>query len=322
MTYTYDDIITAKDILADRVKQEDIIGKEGWFLNCIPRDFSEKTLEYTGSLGELFDFDCDANFPFYDGGLCWQYFLPKKKPTYEERQAEWIKENDIKTGDKVRIVRKARDNEGGWDNNWAPSMSDAVGEVGCVIEDPSASGIRVETDDCSFAYPYFVLEKVADKPDYTEADIISSPDDPRLKNAIGKQVYYQSARSLVLLEAIGDALTGTLTGIDENSGLSFFSVNNVSNWRYIIIKKGQPEPEFIPFDLSKKEDRARLRGAWIRRKDYPGDEYQIVGISITNNLIFFDDSAQLVTDVLLERCEFVDGSPCGKLANTQQITSK
>ena len=79
MEYTYDDIITAKDILAGRVKQEDIIGKEGWFLNCIPRDFSEKTLEYTGSLGELFDFDCDANFPFYDGELCWQYFLPKKE---------------------------------------------------------------------------------------------------------------------------------------------------------------------------------------------------------------------------------------------------
>lgn len=36
MTYTYDDIVTAKDILTGRVKKEDIIGKEGWFLDNIP----------------------------------------------------------------------------------------------------------------------------------------------------------------------------------------------------------------------------------------------------------------------------------------------
>ena len=117
MTYTYDDIITAKDILAGRVKQEDIIGKEGWFLNCIPRDFSEKTLEYTGSLGELFDFDCDANFPFYDGELCWQYFLPKKETekkyvpfdlSNEKDRAKlrgaWIREKDSPRKTEMQII--------------------------------------------------------------------------------------------------------------------------------------------------------------------------------------------------------------------------
>ena len=247
MTYTYDDIITAKDILAGKVKPEDIVGKDGWFTDVTSNlklaiDKDEMAILVSGTLDHIDDNDI-IKFSS-EGGSSWNYFIPKKEKPYEERQAEWIKENDIKVGDKVRIVRKARDNEGGWDNNWAPSMSDAVGKVGCVIEDPRASGIRVETDDCSFAYPYFVLEKVEDKPTYTE-------------------------------------------------------------------------PEYIPFDLSKEEDRARLRGAWIRRKDYPGDEYQIVGISITNNLIFFDDSAQLVTDVLLERCEFVDGSPCGKLVEEE-----
>ena len=237
--YTYDDIITAKDMLTGKVRKEDLIGKDGWFTDVpgnLKRAIDKDDMDILVS-GTLDQID-DARVRFFsEKDTPWDYFIPKKESTYEERQAEWIKENDIKVGDKVRIVRKARANEGGWDNNWVPSMSDTVGEVGRVIDDSSAVGIRVETDDCSFAYPYFVLEKV--------------------------------------------------------------------------------EPKYIPFDLGKEEDRARLRGAWIRRKDYPGDEYQIVGISITNNLVFFDDSAQLVTDVLLERCEFVDGSPCGRLVEEE-----
>ena len=174
-----------------------------------------------------------SEHPFKNKDAGYQCIIRTKEPSYEERQAEWVKANNLKVGDKVRIVRKARGKEGGWDNYWTSSMNDAVGEVGCVIKALGASGIGVETDSCSFDYPYFVLKKV--------------------------------------------------------------------------------ESKYIPFDLGKEEDRARLRGAWIRRKDYPGDEYQIVGISITNDLVFFDDSAQLVTEALLERCEFVDGTPCGKL---------
>ena len=155
--------------------------------------------------------------------------------------------------------------------------------------------------------------------EYTYKDVIIDPEDPRVE--IGAEYYFaDNPRTVLSLQEDHKAIPRKLAKVAPNDSFPFFAESGCA-WTCIIRKK-EPEKKYVPFDLSKEEDRARLRGAWIRRKDYPGDEYQIVGISITNNLIFFDDSAQLVTDVLLERCEFVDGSPCGKLANTQQITSK
>ena len=49
MTYTYDDIVTAKDILTGKVKKEDIIGKNGWLLDCIPQDMSLNVIARLGS---------------------------------------------------------------------------------------------------------------------------------------------------------------------------------------------------------------------------------------------------------------------------------
>lgn len=147
--------------------------------------------------------------------------------------------------------------------------------------------------------------------EYTYKDVIIDPEDPRIE--IGAEYYYgDSPRDVITRANSKDAIAYLAELEAADVGCSFY----IDDFHHqcIIRKK---EPEYIPFDLTKEEDRARLRGAWIRRKDYPGDEYQIVGISITNNLIFFDDSAQLSTDVLLKRCEFVDGSPCGKLVEEE-----
>lgn len=147
---------------------------------------------------------------------------------------------------------------------------------------------------------------------YTYADVIIDPEDPRVE--IGKEYYFgDNPRTVLLFLEDHKVIPKKLTKVVLNDSWPFRTEDGCY-WSCIIRKK---EPEYIPFDLTKEEDRARLRGAWIRRKDYPGDEYQIVGISITNNLIFFDDSAQLSTDVLLKRCEFVDGSPCGKLVEEE-----
>lgn len=54
MEYTYDDIVTAKDILTGKVKEENIIGKRGWFLNCIPQDMS---LNEIMRIGLLYDYE-------------------------------------------------------------------------------------------------------------------------------------------------------------------------------------------------------------------------------------------------------------------------
>lgn len=76
---------------------------------------------------------------------------------------------------------------------------------------------------------------------------------------------------------------------------------------YFIRKK---EPKYVPFDLMKEEDRARLRGAWLRLKEHSNEVmvkaiYPFIGrVSIDND--------EVITEFLLENYEFIDGTPCGK----------
>lgn len=239
MEYTYDDIVTAKDIATGKVKVEDIIGKKGWFLDCIPRDLSKKRLEFTGSCGDFSDFDYDANFPFYDGENSWQYFLPEKEKSYEERQAEWVKSNNLKVGDKVRIVKEWPGFEDG--------SNPTIGMTG-----------KIESVDDLYA---------------------------KVRLDSGDWWYYKL-----------DAL-----------------------------KPLKDEPEYIPFNLSLKEDRDFLRGQWIKQKDSPKKtEMQIIGFRITETDKEWccDLGSWVPAEDLLSDWVFLYGSPVGRLANDQQITSK
>lgn len=192
--YTYDDIVTAKDILTGKVNEKDVIGKKGWLLDCIPRDMSLNVIARLGVHVCLTEIDLDSISPFGDGGIPFTYFLPEKeesapepavpgtsaekieKESYEERQDEWLKANDIAGGDKVRIVRRAESHEDGWDNTWTAHMDDDVGKVGFVVEDNGDNGIRVDTENGCWSYPYFVLEKVKDEPACIPFDL-SKPED-------------------------------------------------------------------------------------------------------------------------------------------------
>ena len=69
------------------------------------------------------------------------------------------------------------------------------------------------------------------------------------------------------------------------------------------------EKTWIPFDLSKKEDRARLRGAWVREKS-DGVESMITTLWPTSVVVEGYDAMD--ADDLLEAFEFIDGTPCGK----------
>lgn len=183
MTYTYDDIVTAKDILTGKVKKEDIIGKTGWFLDCIPQDMRLEEIARLGLNSSLYDIDLDKDEPFSYGNedIPYTYFLPEKEESYEERQKEWIAANNIKLGDKVRILRKARDHENGWLNRWGGlEMDREVGKIGRVTS--IFSDIRVDTDTNWFFYPYFVLEKVEDEPEYVPLDLSREEDRQLLRD--------------------------------------------------------------------------------------------------------------------------------------------
>ena len=140
---------------------------------------------------------------------------------------------------------------------------------------------------------------------YTYEDIIINPNDPRLENAIGKKVYYSATIKDCIKDANYDFMPCKLKDINMNIDVPFIieAPNFLTRKEYIIIKK-EPEVKYVPFDLSKKEDRDFLRGKWIRHK-VTGDEYQITVLS--NNLAISCTGIEL-----LKYYTFIDGTPVGK----------
>ena len=81
--------------------------------------------------------------------------------SYEKRQREC----GLKVGDFVKILRKAKDDENGWDNYWSEEMDTWVGKTGEIIGGSEGVGLKVflEEENDWWFFPYFVLEKVEDK---------------------------------------------------------------------------------------------------------------------------------------------------------------
>jgi hypothetical protein len=81
------------------------------------------------------------------------------KAEYLQRQATSF----IKKGDRVRVVRKARGHEGGWDNVWVDSMDCLVGKVR-KVRGVTELGIQLRRrkGEAPFSFPYFVLQVVND----------------------------------------------------------------------------------------------------------------------------------------------------------------
>lgn len=95
--------------------------------------------------------------------------IGKKKRTkmtrdeYKEAQNKWIDTNKISPGDRVRITRTAKNEEGGWGEVWVTEMNEAVGKIGVIDDFARHYGVVVcvdleNTTRKSFYYPYFVLE--------------------------------------------------------------------------------------------------------------------------------------------------------------------
>lgn len=226
---------TYKDVIIDPEDSRVEMGAEYYYCDnpstCLERA-NKEDVAHLAVLEKVY-LNAIAHFFIDDAySIC---IIRKKEPSYAERQEKWIKENNIKKGDKVRVVRQAYDNEDGWDNFWAEDMDEAVGKVGTfsgIPAVPRESGIDVDVPDVGgFRYPYFVLEKV--------------------------------------------------------------------------------EQKYVPFDLSKEEDKARLRGAWIKLKEHSNEVMVKAIYPFFNNVSI--DNEEVSTDFLLENYKFLDGTPCGKL---------
>jgi len=73
----------------------------------------------------------------------------------------------FKKGDQVRILRKAKTRERGWENSWVDPMDAAVGKIGTVVSTAFGGQHDVEVEVQGlpepWGFPDFVLQKVVRK---------------------------------------------------------------------------------------------------------------------------------------------------------------
>lgn len=284
MEYTYADVII--DPNDPRVE----IGAE-YYWGASPRDTIDRANNKGGALPLfLIDREKEHTFPFYfcqgslEGG---SHFLIRKK-AYVEKQAEWIKTNDIKAGDKVRIIREFYDSEDSFSYIFHfPEMKRLIGKI-CEICSLWTDGIKVFNEDKSFTWiwPFFCLEKV-EEPEFKVGDFVKEKE---------------------------TRLVGVITEKTEDE---FAVYQNCPN-TVLLFEAEELEPvkaHLEPFNLNDKKDRDMLRGKWISPKDEEFmDECMITGFHSFEkgkvSLCLAGNGYLSPEDALSLWC-FLDGSPCG-----------
>lgn len=156
--YTFDDVIINPD--DPRVE----FGKEYYYADFPIRvlDYANSDIRTTGILKSISGVSPETPFEVYacEVTTSWACLIRKKELSYVERQSKWLADNNVKVGDKVRVVRKAQSREDGWGNAWVEDMDDWVGKVFKVDRIYSDDGIRLVDSHSWWVFPYFVLEKV------------------------------------------------------------------------------------------------------------------------------------------------------------------
>ncbi len=169
----------------ERVKE--LVGKKVWAFDS----HSDTDMPSIGTLKGV-DPD-DSCYPFnikpieYNEVYRFRFIAPYHEPTYSERQDEWIADNGVQVGTKVRITRKAGDYEYGWGTIWGPSMDDFVGKIGEVREIGYNIGLQLKFESTSFWLPYFVLEVVKET-NYVPFDLDEEMDRNMLRGAWVKKI--------------------------------------------------------------------------------------------------------------------------------------
>lgn len=165
--------------------------------------------------------------------------------------------------------------------------------------------------------------------EYTYKDIIIDPDSDEANNAIGKVCLFgESPRELLSDAYMDKAPEGILTNMEDG----FFVVDNEGYWDCIIVKKEEPKPKYVPFESTHEFISAYYKanneivvntesmlsgfGMWLRCKenfDSNARPFLACVSEIYDDCITIGKYPDPITfKGLLEYCEFLDGSPCGK----------
>ena len=168
--------------------------------------------------------------------------------------------------------------------------------------------------------------------EYTYADIIMDPEDPRLEGAIGKECYLSDFPKIVLDVARSNSTVDRLKRIEKEKACPFVNEEEESNWAVIIIKKEEPKPEFMPFKniseflnayrsvvrwLGEQDLYLNNRGIWLKDKDKDGVFYVVTEIW-KDGVVLGSDRHTTIWEDLLDGYTFLDDTPCGKLAEEEQ----
>lgn len=147
-------------------------------------------------------------------------------------------------------------------------------------------------------------------PEYNYKDVIIDPKDSRVE--IGAEYWF----GMTPKDCIGKANSGKMTGrlafmADEDKPFGCHTGSAHSLSFPCIICKKEPKKKLVPFDLLNEEDRAKLRGAWVRSRDVPNNAYQITRMNA--KYVFLGNRTDCISpDTLKDVYEFIDGSPCGQ----------
>ena len=79
---------------------------------------------------------------------------------YINLQKEWIKENNIKQGSRVKVLTKSVTYKNGWKNGWVPAMNNFINIIFTLDENfnNNQHGIYL---NCGYSFPYFSLKKIS-----------------------------------------------------------------------------------------------------------------------------------------------------------------
>ena len=168
--------------------------------------------------------------------------------------------------------------------------------------------------------------------EYTYADIIMDPEDPRLEGAIGKECYLSDFPKIVLDVARSNSTVDRLKRIEKEKACPFVNEEEESNWAVIIIKKEEPKPEFMPFKniseflnayrsvvrwLGEQDLYLNNRGIWLKDKDKDGVFYVVTEIW-KDGVVLGSDRHTTIWEDLLDGYAFLDNSPCGRFVKESE----
>lgn len=145
--------------------------------------------------------------------------------------------------------------------------------------------------------------------EYTYKDIIIAPNDERLRGHSNQEFFYGNF-PLTLLERVNSSTnTQRAQKIEAIRTPADYPFKISGKWFLCLIAKKEPEVKYVPFDLSKKEDRGFLRDKWISHKGYH-HEFALRDFSSNGNGEW--DTYCYTAENLFKNYTFLDGTPVGK----------